>query len=139
MAELSPGEAVFGSCRGSFAEYAVGSSDRLVPKPERLSFEQAAAIAVAGTMALEGLRDHAQLRAGRRIALTGATGGVGSFAVQIAKASGAEVTGVAGGAAKADLVRSRLDPSSAPVTRARDHLPGRASPGRWSGTRPPRW
>ena len=94
VAELAPGEAVFGSCRGSLAEYAVGSPERLVPKPERLSFEQAAAIAVAGTMALEALRDHAQLRAGQRIAITGATGGVGSFAVQIAKAWGAHVTAV---------------------------------------------
>jgi NADPH:quinone reductase-like Zn-dependent oxidoreductase len=94
VAELAPGEAVSGSCRGSFAEYAVGSPERLVPKPERLGFEQAAAIAVAGTMALEALRDHAQLRAGQRIAITGATGGVGSFAVQIAKAWGAHVTAV---------------------------------------------
>jgi NADPH:quinone reductase-like Zn-dependent oxidoreductase len=88
------GEAVFGVCRGSFAEYAVGVADKLVRKPERLSFEQAAGIAVAGTMALEALRDHAQLRAGQRIAITGATGGVGSFAVQIAKAYGAHITAV---------------------------------------------
>jgi NADPH:quinone reductase-like Zn-dependent oxidoreductase len=94
VTELAPGEAVFGTCRGSFAEYAVGVSERLVSKPERLSFEEAAAIAVAGTMALEGLRDHAQLRAGQRVAITGATGGVGSFAVQIAKAWGAHVTAV---------------------------------------------
>jgi NADPH:quinone reductase-like Zn-dependent oxidoreductase len=94
VADLAPGETVYGACRGSFAEYAVGVPERLVPKPERLSFEQAAAIAVAGTMALEALRDHAQLRAGQRIAITGATGGVGSFAVQIAKAWGAHVTAV---------------------------------------------
>lgn len=94
VADLGPGDAVFGTCRGTFAEYAVGVPERLVPKPERLSFEQAAGIAVAGTMALEGLRDHAQLRAGQRIAITGATGGVGSFAVQIAKAWGADVTAV---------------------------------------------
>ena len=94
VADLAPGEAVYGVCRGSFAEYAVGVPERLVPKPGRLSFEQAAAIAVAGTMALEALRDHAQLRAGQRIAITGATGGVGSFAVQIAKAYGAHVTAV---------------------------------------------
>jgi NADPH:quinone reductase-like Zn-dependent oxidoreductase len=94
VADLSPGDAVFGSCRGSFAEYAVAVPAKLVQKPERLSFEQAAAITVAGTMALEALRDHAQLRAGQRIAITGATGGVGSFAVQIAKAFGAEVTAV---------------------------------------------
>jgi len=94
VADLAPGDAVYGSCRGSLAEYAVGAPDKLVPKPERLSFEQAAGIAVAGTMALEALRDHAQLRAGQRIAITGATGGVGSFAVQIAKAYGAHVTAV---------------------------------------------
>ena len=94
VAELTVGEAVCGSARGSFAEYAVGVPERLVPKPEPLSFEQAAGIAVAGTMALEALRDHAQLRAGQRIAITGATGGVGSFAVQIAKALGANVTAV---------------------------------------------
>jgi NADPH:quinone reductase-like Zn-dependent oxidoreductase len=94
VTELAPGQAVFGSCRGSFAEYAVGVPERLVPKPDRLSFEQAAGIAVAGTMALEALRDHVQLRPGTRIAITGATGGVGSFAVQIAKAWGAHVTAV---------------------------------------------
>jgi NADPH:quinone reductase-like Zn-dependent oxidoreductase len=94
VAELAPGEAVYGVCRGAFAEYAVGVPRNLVPKPERLSFEQAAGMAVAGTMALQALRDHAELRAGQRIAITGATGGVGSFAVQIAKAYGAHVTAV---------------------------------------------
>jgi NADPH:quinone reductase-like Zn-dependent oxidoreductase len=94
VAGLVAGDAVFGSCRGSLAEFAVGVAEKLVPKPARLSFEQACAIAVAGTMALEGLRDHARLRAGQRLALTGATGGVGSFAVQIAKAYGAHVTAV---------------------------------------------
>jgi len=90
----SIGDAVFGSCRGSFAEYALSAADKIARKPERLSFEQAAGIAVAGTMALNGLRDHAQLRDGQRVAITGATGGVGSFAVQIAKAYGADVTAV---------------------------------------------
>jgi NADPH:quinone reductase-like Zn-dependent oxidoreductase len=94
VVELAPGDAVFGSCRGSFAEYAVGAAEKLVPKPERLSFEQAAGIAVAGTMALEALRDHARLRALQRVAIADATGGVGSFAVQIAKAYGAHVTAV---------------------------------------------
>lgn len=94
VADLAVGDAVFGVCRAAFAEYAVGVPDKLVRKPERLSFEQAAAIAVAGNMALEALRDHAQLRAGQRIAITGATGGVGSFAVQIAKAWGSHVTAV---------------------------------------------
>ncbi len=94
VADLAPGDAVFGTCRGAFAEYAVASPEKLAPKPARATFEQAAAIAVAGTMALEALRDHAQLRAGQRVAITGATGGVGSFAVQIAKAYGADVTAV---------------------------------------------
>jgi len=94
VTDLAVGDAVFGSFRGSFAEYAVGVADKIVRKPERLSFEQAAGIAVAGTMALNGLRDHAQLRDGQRVAITGATGGVGSFAVQIAKAYGANVTAV---------------------------------------------
>jgi NADPH:quinone reductase-like Zn-dependent oxidoreductase len=94
VVDTAVGDAVFGSCRGSFAEYAVGSAAKLAPKPERLTFEQAAGIAVAGTMALEALRDHAKLRTGQRIAITGATGGVGSFAVQIAKAYGAQVTAV---------------------------------------------
>jgi NADPH:quinone reductase-like Zn-dependent oxidoreductase len=94
VADLAVGDAVFGVCRGAFAEYAVGVPRNLVQKPERLSFEQAAGMGVAGTMALQALRDHAQLRAGQRIAITGATGGVGSFAVQIAKAYGAHVTAV---------------------------------------------
>jgi len=94
VSDLAPGAAVFGACLGSLAEYAVCDPQKLVPKPERLSFEQAAGIAVAGSMALEGLRDHAKLRAGQRIAITGATGGVGSFAVQIANAYGADVTAV---------------------------------------------
>lgn len=94
VADLAVGDAVFGVCRGAFAEYAVGVPRNLVQKPERLSFEQAAGMGVAGTMALQALRDHAQLRAGQRIAITGATGGVGSFAVQIAKAWGAHVTAV---------------------------------------------
>lgn len=105
VTELAVGDAVFGVCRGAFAEYAVGSPAKLVPKPERLSFEQAAAIAVAGTMALEGVRDHLEVRAGQRIAITGATGGVGSFAVQIAKARGADVTAVCR-TANVELARS---------------------------------
>ncbi len=94
VTEPALGSAVFGTCRGALAEYAVGDPQKLVPKPERLSFEQASGLAVAGAMALEALRDHAKLRAGQRIAITGATGGVGSIAVQIAKAWGAHVTAV---------------------------------------------
>lgn len=85
---------MFGVCRGAFAEHAVGVPRNLVQKPERLSFEQAAGMGVAGTMALQALHDHARLRAGQRIAITGATGGVGSFAVQIAKVFGVHVTAV---------------------------------------------
>src|SRR5215211_2254197 len=94
VAGVEVGAAVCGVCREAFAEYAVGVAEKLVPKPERLSFEEAAALTFAGTMALLGVRDHAQLRAGQRIAIAGATGGVGSIAVQIAKAYGAHVTAV---------------------------------------------
>jgi NADPH:quinone reductase-like Zn-dependent oxidoreductase len=104
-----PGDAVFGACEGagsgSFAEYACARADRLVPKPANLTFEQAAAIAVSGCTALKAVRDKAEVRAGQRVLITGAGGGVGSFAVQLAKALDAEVTGVCS-AAKADLVRS---------------------------------
>jgi NADPH:quinone reductase-like Zn-dependent oxidoreductase len=95
VTRFAPGDAVYGSARGAFAEYMRSSEERaLAPKPERLTFEQAAGIPIAGLTALQGLRDAAQLQPGQSIAITGAAGGVGSFAVQIAKAMGAEVTGV---------------------------------------------
>jgi len=104
-----PGDAVFGACEGagsgSFAEYARARADRLVPKPSHLTFEQAAAVPVSGCTALAAVRDKAQVRAGQRVLIIGAGGGVGSFAVQVAKALDAEVTGVCS-AAKANLVRS---------------------------------
>ena len=98
------GDAVFGIAGGSFAEYAAARADKLARKPARLSFEQAAAVAVSGLAALQGL--HAgRLRAGQKVLVIGASGGVGSYAVQLAKAFGAEVTGVSS-TGKTDLVRS---------------------------------
>ena len=107
-AGFQPGDEVFGSCEGgsgSFAEYACARVDRLAPKPANLGFEQAAAVPVSGVTALQALRDRAEVRAGQRVLVIGAGGGVGTFAVQLAKAFGAEVTGVCS-AAKQELVRS---------------------------------
>jgi NADPH:quinone reductase-like Zn-dependent oxidoreductase len=98
------GDEVFGIARGSFAEYAAAQEDKLVRKPARLSFEQAAVVAVSGLAAIKGL--HAgRIAAGRKVLIIGASGGVGTYAVQLAKAFGAKVTGVAS-TAKIDLVRS---------------------------------
>src|SRR5262252_9997644 len=98
------GDEVFGIASGSFAEYAAAREDKLARKPARLSFEQAAAVAVSGLAALQGLRA-GRLHAGQKVLVIGASGGVGSYAVQLAKASGAEVTGVCS-TGKTDLVRS---------------------------------
>jgi NADPH:quinone reductase-like Zn-dependent oxidoreductase len=89
-----PGDPVFGWCMGAFAEYASASEDHLVLKPTNLTFDQAAAVGVSATTALQLLRDDGQLQPGHRVLINGASGGVGTFAVQIAKALGAEVTGV---------------------------------------------
>jgi D-arabinose 1-dehydrogenase-like Zn-dependent alcohol dehydrogenase len=89
-----PGEEVLGWFQGSFAEYAGAAVDRVVPKPARLTFEQAAAVTMAGETALRAIRDVGQVQAGHPVLINGAAGGVGSFAVQIAAALGAEVTGV---------------------------------------------
>ena len=99
------GEEVFGIGRGSFAEFACARLDKLARKPAGLTFAQAAAVAVSGLTALQGLRDAGRLRPGQHVLITGASGGVGTYAVQIAKALGAEVTGVCS-TAKADLVSS---------------------------------
>lgn len=99
------GDDVFGVGMGSFAEYAVAPEDRLAPRPHNLTFEQAAAIPVAACSALQGLRDKGQVTAGQRVLIYGAGGGVGTFAVQIAKALGAHVT-AATSTANLDLVRS---------------------------------
>lgn len=100
-----PGDEVFGTCRGSFAEYATARPDRLASKPNNVSFEKAAATPISGYAALQAVRDHGKVRAEQRVLIIGAGGGVGTFAVQLAKAYGAEVTGVCS-TAKTELVRS---------------------------------
>jgi len=102
---LRSGEAVFGTCRASFAEYAVARPDKLARMPANLTFEQAAAVPVSAVTALQALRDRGRLQVGERVLVVGASGGVGTFAVQIAKALGANVTGVCS-TAKLELVRS---------------------------------
>ena len=102
---LRPGDEVLGFCQGAFAEYARAEADKLVPKPERLTFEQAAAVPMAGTTALRGVRDVGAVKAGHRVLVNGAAGGVGTYAVQIATALGAEVTGVCS-TRNVELVRS---------------------------------
>jgi len=105
VTRFQPGDAVFGWCDGSFAEYAVAPEDQLAAKPDTLSFEQAAVVAISGFAALQGLRDVGEVQAGQRVLVIGAAGGVGSFAVQLAKAFGAQVTGVAS-TSQLELVRS---------------------------------
>jgi NADPH:quinone reductase-like Zn-dependent oxidoreductase len=105
VTRFRPGDEVFGIGKGTFAELALADESKLAPKPSNLTFEQAAAVAISGLTALQGLRDHARVRPGQHVLVIGASGGVGSYAVQLAKAFGAEVTGVAS-TAKADLVRS---------------------------------
>ena len=108
VTRFQTGDEVFGWCGGlggAFAEYAAASEEALAPKPTNLSFEQAAAVAMAGLVALQALRDHGNVRAGQGVLINGASGGVGTFAVQIAKALGAEVTGVCS-TRNVELVRS---------------------------------
>jgi NADPH:quinone reductase-like Zn-dependent oxidoreductase len=99
------GDEVFGTCEGSFAEYVCAKEDKLALKPENLTFEQAATVPISGLTALQGVRDAGQVKPGQKVLIIGAAGGVGTFAVQIAKAFGAEVTGVCS-STKMDLVRS---------------------------------
>lgn len=103
--DVAVGDEVVGWASGAFAEFAVTTSDTLVPKPSNLGFEQAAALGVSAFTALQALRDHGDLRPGQHVLVTGASGGVGTFAVQIAKAMGAEVTAVCS-TRNLDLVRS---------------------------------
>lgn len=105
VTRLRPGDEVFGEADGAFAEYVCAPQDVVAALPSRLTFEQAAALPLAGNTALMGLRDLGRVRPGQRVLVNGASGGVGTFAVQIAKAFGAEVTGVCS-AKNADLVRS---------------------------------
>jgi NADPH:quinone reductase-like Zn-dependent oxidoreductase len=100
-----PGDAVFGWSTGAFAEYVAGNEDQFLPKPANLSFEAASAVGVSATTALQLLRDDGKVRPGQKVLINGASGGVGTFAVQIAKAFGAEVTGVTS-TGNVELVRS---------------------------------
>ena len=105
MTRFRPGDDVYGVCDGAFADYATARVETLAAKPASLTFEQAAALPTSGCTALQALRDTGEIAAGERVLIIGASGGVGLFAVQIAKALGAEVTGVCS-TAKMDLVRS---------------------------------
>ncbi len=93
VTEFKPGDEVFGARNGAFAEY-VCARNFVIPKPAAITFEQAGGVAIAAMTALQGLRDHGQLQAGQKVLINGASGGVGTFAIQVAKALGAEVTGV---------------------------------------------
>jgi NADPH:quinone reductase-like Zn-dependent oxidoreductase len=104
VTQFKPGDEVFGICRGSLAEYAVTPERALVIKPPNVSFEQAASVPLAGLTALQGLRE-GKIQPGQKVLINGATGGVGTFAVQIAKSFGAEVTAVCS-TRNVDLVRS---------------------------------
>jgi NADPH:quinone reductase-like Zn-dependent oxidoreductase len=92
--DFAPGDEVFGSGSGAWAEYAVARATRIALKPANVSFEEAAAVPIAGLTALQALRDHGQVQPGEKVLINGASGGVGTFAVQLAKAFGAEVTAV---------------------------------------------
>ena len=103
--DLQPGDEVFGTTVGAWAEFAAAREARLARKPANLSFEEAAAVPIAGITALQALRDHGGLQPGQKVLINGASGGVGTFAVQIAKSLGAEVTAVTS-TRNVDLVRS---------------------------------
>ena len=105
VTQFKPGDAVFGTCKGAFAEYVCAPEARLVAKPESVSFDQAAAVPIAGLTALQGLRDKGHLQPGQKVLINGAAGGIGTFAVQIAKSFGANVTGVCS-TKNVELVRS---------------------------------
>ena len=105
VTELSKGDEVFGSCKGAFAEYAGAKAEALALVPDNLTLEQASAVGVSAFTALQGLKEHGDLQEGQKVLITGASGGVGTFAVQIAKAFGAEVTGVCS-TRNLDMVRS---------------------------------
>ncbi|MFZ0860107.1 MAG: NAD(P)-dependent alcohol dehydrogenase [Candidatus Sulfotelmatobacter sp.] len=94
VTQFKPGDAVFGAGRGAFAEYACARESKMARKPEGVSFEQAASVPIAGLTAFQALRDQGRLQAGQKVLINGAAGGIGTFAVQIAKSFGARVTGV---------------------------------------------
>jgi len=94
VTQFKPGDEVFGLCKGAFAEYACTPESKLVTKPDNVTFEQAASVPIAAFTALQGLRDKGHIQLGQKVLINGAAGGVGTFAVQIAKSFGADVTGV---------------------------------------------
>jgi NADPH:quinone reductase-like Zn-dependent oxidoreductase len=105
VSRFQSGDEVFGIGKGSYAEYVCAREDKLASKPANLTFEQAAVLAIMGSTALQALRDHGKVRPGQEVLIIGASGGVGTYAVQIAKAFGAQVTGVCS-TAKVEMVRS---------------------------------
>ena len=105
VTRFRPGDEVFGIGKGSYAEYAPAREDKLAPKPANLTFEQAAVLAISGSTALQAVRDHGRVEPGQEVLVIGASGGVGTYAVQIAKAFGANVTGVCS-TTKMEMVRS---------------------------------
>jgi NADPH:quinone reductase-like Zn-dependent oxidoreductase len=105
VTQFRPGDEIFGVGEGSFAEFARAREDKVAPKPSNVTFEEAAAVPISGCTALQGVRDKGQVRPGQKVLVIGAAGGVGTFAVQIAKMLGANVTGVCS-TTKVDLVRS---------------------------------
>jgi NADPH:quinone reductase-like Zn-dependent oxidoreductase len=105
VTRFKPGDEVFGVAPGGFADYASAREDRIAPKPQNISFEQAAAVPVAAVTALQGLRKKGKIHTGQKVLVNGASGGVGTFAVQIAKSFGTEVTGVTS-TRNLELVRS---------------------------------
>ena len=105
VTRFQPGDEVFGIGKGSYAEYARAVEDKLAHKPADLTFEQAAVVAISGLTALQGLRDHGRVEPGQEVLIIGASGGVGTYTVQLAKAYGAHVTGVCN-TTKVEMVRS---------------------------------
>jgi NADPH:quinone reductase-like Zn-dependent oxidoreductase len=105
VAQWKRGDAVFGACQGAFAEYVCTTDAKVVRKPQNVSFTEAASVYIAGITALQGLRDKGRIRAGQKVLINGAAGGVGTFSVQIAKSFGAEVTGVCS-ARNVEMVRA---------------------------------
>ena len=105
VTQFKPGDKVFGGCSGAFAEYACTTASKLAMKPDNVTFEQAASVNVAGLTALQGLRDKGKIQPGSKVLINGAAGGVGTFAVQVAKSFGAHVTGVCS-TGNVEMVRS---------------------------------
>src|SRR3712207_1300543 len=147
VSRFQPGDEVFGIGEGSFAEYARARADKLAPKPENLGFEQAAAVPVTGLTALQAVRDHGRAAPEQEVSIVGASGGVGTFAVQIAKAFGAHVTGVCS-TAKVEMVRSIgadhvIDYTREDFTEGKQRydvildIGGGLAVGWWRGTLPP--